>query len=223
MIKIDLHIHTKEDQKDTYISYNAKKIIDEAQKQRFSAISITLHDKIFDDEKIKEYAEKKNILLIKGIEKTIQEKHVLVYVEIDKETLKINDFERLKEEKERKNLLVIAPHPFNPKIIKTCLRNKVIEHKDLFDAIEIQQLYTRIYNPNKKAKKVAKKLNKAIIANSDSHFIEDFGKHYTLLDLNKNFTEKDIIDAIKKKKTKIITKPLSIIKAIKYISRFKKK
>ena len=77
MLKADLHIHTKEDpvhHKD--IKYTAKQLIDHAANQGYEVIAITCHNKVYYNKKIKEYAKKKGILLIPGIEKTIKRKHV---------------------------------------------------------------------------------------------------------------------------------------------------
>ncbi len=214
-IKIDFHIHTKEDIENN-IHYDAKELIDKAKREGFSAISITLHNKLLDDEKIKIYAKKKGILLIKGIEKTIQGHHVIIQGDITKSVERINTFQDLKRVK-KKNTLITAPHPFYPNILgHSCLKNKVYEYKDLFDAIEIQQLYTKFYNPNKKAIRAAKELKKALIANSDAHTIKSFGKHYTEINV-REVTQDEIIRKIKNNETIIKTKPMSTTQAIKFV------
>lgn len=218
-IKADMHIHTKEDPQDNWhIKHSAKDIIDEAKRKNIKIISITLHNKVLENKEIDNYAKKKGITLIKGVERTIQGKHILIYGLSDKESQKIKNFDDLRKLKRKKDILVIAPHPYYPNIIvKTCLKENVEKHEDIIDALEVQQLYTRMYNPNKKAIKIAKKLGKGIIANSDTHKIEYFGTHYTELNLQKKYTQKDIFKAIRENKTEIKTKPLTILQTIKYI------
>lgn len=218
-VKADMHIHTKEDPQDNWhIKHSAKDIIDKAEKEKIKIISITLHNKVLENKEIDEYAKKKGITLIKGVERTIQGKHVLIYGLSDKESQKIKNFDDLRELKQKKDILVVAPHPYYPNIIvKTCLKDNVEKHKDIIDALEVQQLYTKIYNPNKKAIKTATNLRKGIIANSDTHKIKYFGSHYTEIDLPQKYTQKDIFCAIRKNKTEIKTKPLTIPQTIKYL------
>ena len=218
-VKADMHIHTKEDPQDNWhIKHSAKDIIDEAKRKNIKIISITLHNKVLENREIEEYAKKKGILLIKGVEQTIQGKHVLIYGLSEKESQKIKNFDDLRELKQKKDILVVAPHPYYPNIIvKTCLKDNVEKHKDIIDALEVQQLYTKIYNPNKKAIKTATNLKKGIIANSDTHKIKYFGAHYTKIILPNKYTQKDIFNAIRENKTEIKTKPLTIRQTIKYL------
>ena len=220
-IKTDLHIHTKEDPQDFWhIKYTAKELIDKAKIKNIKIISITLHNKVLENKEITQYAKKQGIFLIKGTEKTIEGHHVLIYGITNNENKKIKNFNDLKKIKRKKNILIIAPHPYYPNILgHKNLHSKVEKYKELFDAIEIQQLYTKIYNPNKKAIKTAKKLKKGIIANSDAHNIKYFGEHYTNLELPPKYTQKDIFEAIKNNKTQIITKPKTLIQTLIYLKK----
>lgn len=215
MIKADLHIHTKEDLEDN-VRYCATQLIDRACRENIRVLSITLHEKIFFDKKIRKYAEKKGVLLIRGVEKSVEGRHVLLYGDI--RGVKISSFDDIRALKKEKNVLVIAPHPFYPNFLgRICLREKFFENSDVFDAIEIQQFYTKTFNPNKKAIRVAKKLNMALVANSDAHHMNYFSKHYTLIDLPRDFSEKDVFDAIKLKKTKPVHRPMSLLVALKFV------
>ena len=98
MLKAQLHIHTKEDPIDGgFIKYTTKEVIDYAAKKGFEVLSITCHNKVIYSEKLQEYATKKNILLIPGVEKTIQGKHVLIYNVNNEDIKNINSFVELKK------------------------------------------------------------------------------------------------------------------------------
>ncbi|MFA6072567.1 MAG: PHP-associated domain-containing protein [Candidatus Woesearchaeota archaeon] len=212
IVKADLHIHTSDDIYDTYIKHSSIDLINEASKKGINVISITLHNHLIATkafEKYKAYAKKKGILLINGVELKIEGKHVLIYNITKDEFSKLKSFNDLRTlKKKNKNVFVIAPHPFMPKnfLTKTCLQDKYFENKDLFDALEIQQFYFCLLNPNKKTIRIAKNDNKAIVANSDSHFLKFFGDNYTLVDVKSKLDEKSFFMSIKKQKTQIVIK-----------------
>ena len=219
MLKAQLHIHTKEDPDDNnFVKYTAKELIYFASKQNFEVLAITCHNKVVFDEKIQEYAQQKDILLIPAVERAIDGKHVLIYNISENESQKINSFEDLeswRNEKKTQNqpTLVIAAHPFfhSP----TCLKNKIIEHLDLFDAWEYSFFYTRLFNPNKKMVKLSRKYSKPILGNADVHKLTDLNRTYSLINSEKNIAS--FFKAIKNNQIKVITKPLSIFHFLKTI------
>ena len=205
MLKADLHIHTNEDAKEKQIKYNAKELIDKASKEGFEVLSFTFHDQYFYPKDIVEYANKKGILLIPGIEKVIEGKDVLIYNIKEEELEHIKTIKDLK--KLNKNSLVIAPHPYF--ILSQCLGKKLEKNIDLFDGIEYSFFYNKLINRNKKAIKIGKKFNKPIIGNSDLHDLRFFNRTFTYVNSKKNIN--DFIKAIKKGDVKIETKPLSFL------------
>ena len=76
-LKVDLHVHTSEDPFE-YISYNAFELIDRAHEQEYDVLSITNHNTVTHNKEIFRHAEKKDILLIPGMEGSFSRKHVLV-------------------------------------------------------------------------------------------------------------------------------------------------
>ena len=181
MIKIDLHMHTGEDPYDG-LPYPATALIDKAAALGFGAIAITLHEKVLEDERYFEYARQKGVLLIRAVEWSIQKLDVLMYNVTQREVDEICTFDDLRAFRQAKgdDILVIAPHPFYP--VRQSLRHRLIEHIDLFDAIEHAQLHLPWLNFNPRALQVAQKYRKAIVANSDAHNLWMFGRHYTLVD-----------------------------------------
>lgn len=203
MLKTDLHVHTSEDKVDgDHISYSARELIDIAAAKGYKVISITNHEYVFFNNEIKRYAAKKGILLIPGVEKTVQGKHILLYNITQKQANKIKKVDDLKK-LDRKKVLIIAAHPYIPFI---GLGRKLVKSIELFDALEHSSFSHNIIDFNRKAKKTAKKYKKTLIGTSDAHDICYFGTTYSLVDSKKDM--KSIFNAIKRNKVKIITKHL---------------
>jgi len=202
MLKIDLHIHTKEDPTET-ISYSAKQLIDKASELKFDAIAITNHGSVAHTKEIYEYSKNKNILLIPGAEILVNDKEVLVYNITEEDRKKIKSFEDLKK---LKNSLVIAPHPFFT--FSQCLKGELIKNIECFDGIEYSHFYIKNINNNNKAVEVAKKYDVALVGNSDSHSLWQLGTTYSLIDAKKNI--QSVFNAIKKNNVIVKTKPLKI-------------
>jgi len=203
MLKVDLHLHTKEDNYDN-LNYSAKELIDRAAELKFDVIAITLHNEIFFSKAVISYAEQKGILLIPGVELSIEKKHVLLYnVSEDelKKLKKLDDLEKIKNE----DNLIIAAHPYY--FGSSCLGKKLDKYFRFFDAIEYAHFYYKIFNPTKKAIITSRKFHKPLIGNSDSHNLYQFGSTYSLVDSKKDI--ESIVKAIKKGKVEVVSNPLS--------------
>src|SRR5436190_13365385 len=77
MLKVDLHIHTSDDPADR-ISYSTHELIDRAAELGYNAIAITLHDRQLELAPYRDYAATRGLVLIPGIERTIEGRHVLL-------------------------------------------------------------------------------------------------------------------------------------------------
>ncbi len=213
-LKADFHSHSKEDKKDI-ISYGAKELIDEAVKQGFEILALTHHNKVFYEKEIWKYAQKKGILLIKGMEAEINKKHVIILGMGEKEAAGI-ELETMRDLKEikKQGKTIIAPHPYYG---FGSLGKELEENINLFDAIEYCHFYTKWFNRNnKKAIRIAKKYNKPMIGSSDVHLLSHFGKTYSMIKVKKK-NEREVIKAIKQGKVKVKTKPLP---TYKFLGRF---
>lgn len=209
MLSAELHLHTKEDKFDE-IRYSAKELIDHLSKLGREVIAITCHDTLVYSDKLKRYAESKNILLIPGCEIWIEKKHVVVLNWIG-DPFQIKTFEDLKKlKRENKEAIVLAAHPFFSR--RDCLKEDLEKNIDLFDAIEYCHLYNDIINLNKKAVQIAKKYNKPLIGTSDAHHLFQINHTYTKINSKKNIPS--IIKALKEKKIELVTKPLPLFKFI---------
>jgi predicted metal-dependent phosphoesterase TrpH len=181
MIKIDLHMHSGEDPHDG-LRYPATALIDRAVELGYGAIAITLHGQVIADERVFEYAQQKGLLLIRAVEWNIEGGDVLLYNITQREAQKLATFDALRAYKRERgeDFLVIAPHPFYP---GQSLQGHLEPNIDLFDAIEYAQIHLPWFNKfNHQAVRMAQKHHKPIVANSDSHNLWMFGRHYTLVD-----------------------------------------
>ncbi|MGA1869043.1 MAG: PHP-associated domain-containing protein [bacterium] len=208
-LKSDLHIHTSADLFEKGLGIETlvspKKFIDVAAGLGFEVLSFTHHWRLYKDPEIDEYAQKRNILLIPGIEASIEKKHVLLY-NCSKEIEDISTFNELKRYKDSR-ILVIAPHPFY--FLSSCLGNSLLHHIDCFDAIEYCHFYCRLINPNRKALKIGKKYNLPIVGNSDSHKIDEFGNTYSYIYV-KEKTISGVIEAIKDRRVEYYSQPFPL-------------
>src|SRR3989338_1040864 len=101
MLKCDFHIHTSEDPLDwPILKYDAYQLIDNAKEKGFDVLAITLHEKVFCPKQIIEYAKKKGILLIPGMEATVEGKHAVV-LNLSLNTKNPSTFAELKKLKQK--------------------------------------------------------------------------------------------------------------------------
>ena len=217
--KIQLHLHVAGDVLDN-IKYTAKQAIDQAAKLGYVAISITCHDIFIFNEKLAEYAKKAGLLLIPGIEKTIEGKHVLIY-NCDQNAEQIETFTQLEKYKQiNPNIFVMAAHPFHPS--STSLMYKLIQHHKLFDAIEDCHFASSLINPNLISKFFAKKYKIPMIATSDIHYLEAFDYGYAKLQTKQTLTVKNIFDNLRKQNFSNESQKFSTIDLFKLLYKLNK-
>jgi predicted metal-dependent phosphoesterase TrpH len=207
-LKIDLHIHTSDDPEDR-VRYSSRELIDRTAALGFDVISITNHNVITWSEDLADYAGRRGVLLIPGVEKTIEKRHVVI-INARSEDLKIKSFKDLAAAKNGTKL-IIAPHPFYPGL--NCLRGKLVPHLPLFDAIEYSHYYTSSVNFNRKAVDLALEKNLPLIGTSDAHLSSQLGTTYSLVSAPKEAGS--VLRAIRSGKVKIVTGPLSLSHAVK--------
>jgi len=205
-LKCDLHLHTKEDPRHQ-LPYSAKDLIDTVADLGYDVISITNHNTVTYNRDLADYASRKGVLLIPGVEATVMGKHVLIYgVNGMKENwgkLSFFDLKRLKA----KGAFTIAPHPFYPNY--NCLGGLLERFSCLFDAVEYSHLYVKKLNFNLKAQKFAKNTGMPILGLSDAHCLKQLDFTYTLIDSAKD--PESIFQAIRDHRTTIVTRPARVM------------
>lgn len=211
MLKAELHTHINLDPQDRhFISYSAYELIDKGAEQGFQVLGISCHDFLYDDHAAKEYAKKKGILLLSGMERTIEGKHTLLYNLSASEAESIKTLEDLRTARQKNPALFsIAAHPFH--YGPTCHKENIITHLELFDAWEYSFFHVSFFNPNRKTERLAKKHGKPLVGNSDVHKLKDLGRTYSLIDAE--LSEEAVFSAIRQGKVEVVTKPLSIFEA----------
>lgn len=208
--KVQFHCHTKSDPED-WLFHSDEKLIDHAANYKYDVLSITCHNKIVYSKELAKYAEEKNILLIPGIEKAVDEKHVII-INAHEDAERICTFEDLSlYRKKHPESLIIAPHPYHPvPIKKVSLHEKLDKNIDLFDAIEFSSFHTKIFKFNKKAEKKSKIFKKPLIATSDDHVLSLIKYSYSYVYAPEK-TIKSIISAVKKGNVQCVVNPLNTI------------
>jgi predicted metal-dependent phosphoesterase TrpH len=213
-IKAALHLHIDLDNVE-HIGYSGFQAIDKAYQEGFKVLAFTCHDTYIDVSPFQEYANKYGILVIPGIEKTINHQHVII-LNCQKDALEIENFEQLSNYKSSNpDCFILAPHPYYK--TRECLGKNLLKWIYLFDGIEFSYCYHKLINPNIKAIKVAAENNKTLIGTSDIHFLDYFTNTYTVVNLNKELTVQNFIQSLKKNQVEIITKSFSLLGLIKLI------
>ena len=203
MLKSDFHCHSGFDMGDEKLPYTSKELISYAAKLGYGVLALTNHDDVIHTKELNEYAKRKGVLIIPACERTIEDKHVVLLDITQKqmENIKtLSDLEKYKKE----NILAMAAHPFFPH--KSALREQLIEHINLFEAIEWSHFYTPWFNFNKKAAVIAEKYNKTLLGTSDCHWFEQLNHTFTLVDSKK--TKESVLEAVRKNSIKLQTNPL---------------
>ncbi len=179
-IKIDLHIHTLDDPKDV-IDYSAHQLLERAKALGFGVLAITLHDTVFDRPEVFADAAAMGILLIPAVEMRLEGADVIVLNVSPDEVADLKTFADLRALRARRgdSIFTIAPHPFY--VLGGSIGRRLFDEIDCFDAIEICHFHKGLLNPNRRAARVARKFKKPLIATSDAHRLEAFGRHYTSL------------------------------------------
>ncbi len=209
MLKVELHCHTDQDPLDA-VPHSTRELIDHAARLRYHALAITLHDAFFEPRQELAYAQARGITLIPGIERSIKGKHVLL-INFPASSEKVRSFEDLAVLKaDHPRGIVIAPHGWYP--IPTALGEHLVDqHAALFDAVEVNALYTPFVNFNKAAIAWARAHGKPLVGNSDLHILEQLGRTYTLVDAEPSADA--ICRAIREGRVEVKTEPISLIRA----------
>ncbi len=214
MIKLELHTHTADDPADL-IPHSTTELIERAAALGFGALAITLHDRQLDLRRFEDLARERNVVLIPGIERTIQGKHVLL-LNFPAATEQLQSFEEIAALKRaHPEGVVIAPHAFYPS--PTCLRRRLMDrHAELFDAVEINYFYTREIDFNRPAARWAARHGKPLVGNSDLHRLHQLGRTYSLVDAGPDV--RDICDAIRAGRVEVRTGPITVREAAIYFT-----
>lgn len=179
MLKVELHSHTADDPHDR-IPHTAEQLIDRASALGYGALAITLHDRQLDSPRLTDYAYQRRVVLIPGIERTIAGKHVLL-LNFTMEAQSVRSFADVAALKRRQPKgLVVAPHPYFP--APSCLWGLLDDHEDVFDAVEVNGMFTESVDFNAPARRWAEARRVPLVGNGDIHRLPQLGTTYSLVD-----------------------------------------
>jgi predicted metal-dependent phosphoesterase TrpH len=208
VLKVELHAHTDDDPADR-IPHSIHQLVDHAAALGYGALAVTLHDRYFDPRPHAAYARERGVVLLPGIERTIGGYHVLL-INFSPESAGVRTLEDVAALKAQGCGLVVAPHPFYP--IPTAAGRLLGRYADLFDAIEINAMFTTAFDFNRRAIKWAQANGKPLVGNSDLHLLRQMGTTYSLVDAEPD--PDAICDAIRRGRVEVRRTPLSTLDAI---------
>lgn len=209
MLKVELHTHTSDDPLDR-IPHSTTELIDRAAALGYDALAITLHDRQLDVSPLTSYAADRGIVLIPGIERTIEGRHVLL-LNFSSGAEDVRSFDDLAALKRERTGLVVAPHPFFP--APHSLLGRMNRHADLFDAVEYNAMYTSSLNFNLLAERWARAHGKPMVGNCDVHRLAQLGTTYSVVDADPNPTS--ICQAIAAGQVRVVTQPIAWSTAVR--------
>ena len=203
MLKVELHTHTADDPVDR-IPHSTADLINRAADLGYDALAITLHERQLDLEGWTRLAAERRLLLIPGVERTIEGKHVLL-VNFSSRAEQVERFADLADLKHEERGLVIAPHPFFPG--SSCLGRQLMDrHASLFDAVEYNAMFARGANFNRPAERWARARGLPMVGNGDVHRLAQLGSTYSLVDARPEPAA--ICDAIRAGRVQVVARPL---------------
>lgn len=210
MLKTELHAHTDQDPADL-IAHGIEELVDHAAALGYGALSVTLHDRYFDPAPHASYAHQRGIVLLAGIERTIARRHILL-INFPADSAGVRTFDDVAALKSRwPSGLVIAPHAFYP--TPSALGTMLDRHAGLIDAVEVNAMYTRWLNFNRRAISWARASGKPLVGSSDLHLLAQMGTTYSMVDAEPD--PDAICEAIRRGRVTVQSEPLSSFRAMR--------
>lgn len=211
-LKADFHIHTGEDPLDR-VPYSAQELIHRAAEDGYEVLAITNHHCRTFDQDLFSLARDLGILLIPGMETTIQNRHVLILNPPVGKTY--SDFSSLAA-LNRPDRLVVAPHPYFPGLHS--LNGYLKDNIKYFQALEYCHFYSTQINFNHRAMELARSSGLPLLGNSDAHFLEQLGTTFSLIYAQKDM--ESVFSAIRQGKVEVVSRPLSKFQMGSIMGRF---
>jgi predicted metal-dependent phosphoesterase TrpH len=213
VVKVELHAHTDDDPADR-IAHTTRQLVDHAVSLGYGALAVTLHNRYFDPAPHAAYARERGLVLLRGIERSIRGRHILL-INFPPECADAKTFDDIAALKQRCNGLVVAPHAFYP--TPSALRRDMDGQVALVDAVEVNAMYIRGFDFNRRAIAWAKRHQKPLVGNTDVHLLEQMGTTYSLVDAEHDADA--LCEAIRRGRVEVRSAPLSPIRAADFFTR----
>jgi predicted metal-dependent phosphoesterase TrpH len=194
MMKLDLHVHT------IYSldgSVEPKDYLKFAKRSKLKGFAITDHNEVkgaIKTFKLAKEKEFKDLAIIRGIEISSSEGHILGYGISDLIPRGLSPRETIEKIVEAGGVAVAA-HPFRR---ASGIGAEVVRH-ETFKAVEVLN-HRSMHKENQRALELAREKNTGLTGGSDSHFVKELGTAATKFQINST-NESDIIAQISKSKT----------------------
>ncbi len=209
-IKLDLHIHTLDDPKDT-LDYSAHELLERARLCGIEVVAITLHDAVFDRREVFDDAATMGILLISAAEMRLQGADIVLLNVRPEEAEPLRTFDDVRQLRASRgdSIFTFAPHPFY--IMGGSIGGKLLrENIDCFDAIEICHFHKGWFDRNRPARKIAAEFRKPLLATSDAHQLRAFGAHYTSIPRPAHLTAENVFAVLRQGDGCLTSPPCSL-------------
>ena len=179
MIKVELHAHTSDDPGDR-IPHDTHALLDRAARFGYGAMAITLHNRWFDPAPFAEYAAARGLVLLSGIERTIDGKHILL-INAPREAADLWSFDDMRELKRQ------APDDAGGRatpLLSDLQRAGRTSRRPgrRVDALEVNAMFTRGLDYNRRARDWAAAHGKALVGNTDLHRLDQIGTTWSEVD-----------------------------------------
>lgn len=200
---IDLHVHT--------IKYSKCSLIDPddavsmAKKHGMDAICITEHNAIWSREETEQLSEIHNFLILRGIEVTTREGHILVFG-LDSFDKKMKNLETLRLIAKNENAVMFAAHPFRRPIYpqrgygdwELTIPVELAANRRIFNFVDGLEVFSNRSEPEESliSLKVGQYRNLKTIAGSDAHEFKKVGSSATVFPCNIT-DESNFIEALR--------------------------
>jgi predicted metal-dependent phosphoesterase TrpH len=117
-----------------------------------------------------------------------------------------DDLRKLREQRGN-SIFTIAAHPFY--VFGGSIGSRLLAEIDCFDAIEFCHFHIGLFNPNRRAKRVAARFGKPLIATSDAHRLQAFGRHYTSMPMPPALTVENVFETLRNGPLRLTSPPCS--------------
>jgi len=207
--KVNLHFHTADDPRDA-VTYTLQQGVDRAAELGFHVLALSCHERVVFSERYVRYAQSRGILLISGVERDIEGRHVVI-LNTDRSAEEISTLEELAHYRfSHPEAFIFAPHPYFPG--DSSLMDLFEPHIDLFDAVESSWFYSKYFNPfNQKAERIARAHRLPIINTSDTHDLRWLDTNYILIDAEEK-TPASLFKAIRAGRFRNVSTPRSFFR-----------
>jgi hypothetical protein len=179
MLKTNLHFHAGDDP-EHQLEYTVRDGIDRAHALGFQVLALTCHHVVLATPEDEGYARERGILLIPGVELSVEDCHVVV-LNVGRDIESVRTFGALAAyRREHPECFVIAPHPYFG--FGLSLGKELERHRSCFDAVECSWFHSRTFDRNTRAERFARDNALPYLAASDTHFLRYLDTAYAYID-----------------------------------------